>query len=212
MKTLTVPFEIKSLDDAGHLEGIVSAYGKVDSYGDTIVRGAYSSSLTSLKASGRALPLLYHHDPHRPIGVWTDLSERDVGLYGKAKLTMATRDAQEAHALAKDGALTGISIGYNVPTGGSIFNGKVRELHAVDLVEASLVTFPADSHARIASVKAIGGAGDIADLLREAGMSGRQAKAAAGAAWKAINDQNNEDAADAELAAVLAASAKRLGF
>jgi hypothetical protein len=46
--------------------------------------------------------------------------------------------------------------------------------------------------------------------LQQAGISGRKAKLAAGAAWKAINEQSDEAAAEAELAALIRASAARL--
>ena len=59
------------------------------------------------------------------------------------------------------------------------------------------------------SIKSIGGARDIEDLLQESGMSGRKAKAAASAAWKAINI-NNDDEAEAQAAAIFNASAARI--
>lgn len=62
----------------------------------------------------------------------------------------------------------------------------------------------------MASIKTIGSARDIAELLQEAGISGRRAKAAAGAAWKSINDQDDEAAADSELAALIQSATARL--
>lgn len=211
MDTLTLPFSIKSLSEEGHVEGLISAFGSVDAYGDTIKHGAYAKSLAQLKESGRKLPLLYQHDPHRPIGVWNDLAETAAGLAGKAKLTMAIRDAQEAYALAKDGALTGISIGYNIPPGGAVQEGRKRVLTEIDLLEASLVTFPADPLARVRVVKAVASVRDLEEVLQQAGgLSGRKAKAAAAAAWRAIGDTENDDAAAAELAAILEGSAARI--
>jgi translation elongation factor EF-Tu-like GTPase len=64
--------------------------------------------------------------------------------------------------------------------------------------------------ARVTSIKSITGPRELADLLQEAGFSGRKAKVAAGAAWKALNEGNHEDAGAAELAALLEASAARL--
>lgn len=210
MDSITLPFELKRLTDEGHIAGLISAFGQIDNYGDTVERGAYAKSIASFEAHGRKLPMLYQHDPARPIGVWTSLKEAPDGLYGEAKLTMATRDAQEAYALAKDGALTGISIGYRVPVGGSRREGVRRFLSQIDLKEASLVTFPADNHGRISSVKSITDAGDIRRLLQAAGLSGRQAKAGAGAAWKAINEQTDGEAADAALAEIFRKSAARI--
>jgi HK97 family phage prohead protease len=198
------PFEIKSIADSGVIEGVISAFGQVDSYGDTIERGAYTKSIERLRREDRKLPLLYQHDPSRPIGVWTDLAERSDGLFGKAELVMEVPDAIAAHALARKGALTGISIGFRVGPDGAHDNGKVRILSEIDLVEASLVTFPADTHARVTAVKSIRDAKDIADLLRAAGLSGREAKRAAGAAWRAINDTEDDEAAAAVLSGAMA--------
>lgn len=210
METRTLPFAIKSIAETGMVEGVVSAFGGVDSYGDTIERGAYSKSLERLKATGRKLPVLYQHDPSRPIGVWAELYESESGLIGKADLALDVPDAGMAHALARKGALTGISIGYEVAPGGARNEGNVRILSDIVLWEASLVTFPADPMARVTNVKSIASVRDIADLLQEAGLSGRKARVAAGAAWKAINEQDVDGEDEAAVKAVLDASAARI--
>lgn len=79
-----------------------------------------------------------------------------------------------------------------------------RELKAVTLHEVSLVAVGMNDRARVTSIKAIDGAGDIADLLRAGGVSGRRAKAAAGLAWKAINDSDDDDAAQIALVGAMA--------
>jgi HK97 family phage prohead protease len=211
MNELTFPFEIKSLDDAGLIEGVISAFDGMDSYGDTVQKGAYAKSLASIQSSGRKLPLLYQHDPHRPIGVWNELRETPSALVGKAELALDVRDGQEAYSLAKRGALTGISIGFSIPPGGYRREKDRRVLTEIDLWEASLVTFPADQAARVQRVKAIQGARDIEALLcEEGGMSSRKAKAAAAAAWKAINASDTESDAEAELIDLLQASTRRI--
>lgn len=207
MLTRTLPFSIKSIADSGIIEGVVSAFNGVDRVGDTILPGAYSRSLKALADSGRKLPVLYQHDPSRPIGVWSELTETGDALIGRAELSLEVRDAAEAFALAKQGALTGISIGFEVPPGGSKSEAGRRTLVEIDLWEASLVTFPADPNARVTAIKSITCAADIAELLREAGYSGRKAKLAAGAAWRSLNDSCDEDAA----AAILAGAMARLG-
>jgi hypothetical protein len=124
-------------------------------------------------------------------------------------MTLATRDAQEAHALAKDGALTGLSIGWK-PAGPVRFEGKTRVLPDVELFEISPVAVPMHDRTRIALVKELTGASEIADLLRERGFSGRKAKEAAGLAWKIYNENEGNEAADPELAALIRASMARV--
>lgn len=201
------PFELKNLDDAGHVEGLAAGVGDADVGNDTILPGAFAKTLAA--RGGRPLPMLHSHDQGRPIGVWTDLHETPDGLYAKGRITIATRDGAEAHALARDGALSGISIGY-IARNPRLSGKGGRTLPEIDLHEASLVAVPMHPRAQVASVKAIGNAGDIAELLRERGFSGRQAKSAAGAAWKAINEQDDDASASAELAKLFSQSAARL--
>lgn len=198
---------IKSLDDAGHIEGLLSGFDNVDSYNDTVRRGAFSQSLSQRSTP---LPMLLHHDMKRPIGAWKEWSETSDGLYVKGSLVLSTQDGGEAYALAQAGALTGLSIGYwvkeakrNPKTGGN----DLLQLH---LVEGSLVTVPANPKTWVTAVKSIVGPRDIAEILQDAGLSSRKAKAAAGAAWKAINQSDNDEQADAELAAILTAANARL--
>ena len=201
------PLELKAVDDAGRIEGLAAGIGDADRGRDTILPGAFTKTLAA--RGGRPIPMLYQHDQVRPIGVWTEWKEAAEGLHVKGRLTMAAPDAKVAHALARDGALGGLSIGY-VAVNPQFKSGGGRNLAELDLHEASLVTFPMHPRSRIMDVKAITGAGDIADLLRERGVSGRQAKAAAGIAWKAINESTDDDEAEAEALAILRASAARI--
>lgn len=201
------PFEMKTIGDAGAIEGIAAGFGDVDNGGDKLLFGAMTKTLA--ERGSVALPMLLHHDAKRPIGAWTEWRERPDGLHVKGQILLASRDGAEAHALAKMGALSGISIGYAGARAARHERG-VRVLPEVKLFEASLVTVPMHDRARVTSIKSISTAGDIADLLRESGLSGRQAKAAAGAAWKVINDQSDEEAADAELASILNTAAARI--
>jgi HK97 family phage prohead protease len=198
------PFDIKELNDSGRIEGLLAGFGDVDLGGDKLQPGCLSKSLA---ARTTPLPMLLHHDMKRPIGAWKSWDERPEGLYVKGSLTLSTRDGQEAHALAKDGALTGLSIGWQPVSGDVDPRTGIRTVTEAKLFEGSLVTVPMHERARVTSIKSISNARDIADLLQEAGLSGRKAKAAAGAAWKMINEQ---DGGDDEVRAILNASAARI--
>jgi phage head maturation protease len=129
-------------------------------------------------------------------------------LFVKGSITLASSHGQEAHALARDGALTGLSIGYS-PTSKS-YDGGARVLAEVELFEASLVPVPMNDRTRVTAIKSITGPRDIAEMLQDAGLSSRRAKMAAGAAWKTINEQSDEEAADAELVALIRDATARL--
>lgn len=205
MEQTASPFDIKTLDDSGHIEGLLAGFGNVDHGGDQLTPGCLAKSL----AGRKTFPMLLGHDLKRPIGAWREWSDQADGLYVKGKMTLCTRDAQEAAALVKDGALTGLSIGW-LPVQSSFDHKGVRVVTEAEIFEGSLVAVPMNERSRVTSIKTITNARDIAELLQEGGMSGRKAKAAAGAAWKAINDTENEPDAEAELAAILNASTARL--
>ncbi len=198
------PFEIKQLTDSGSIEGLLAGFGDVDHGGDKLLPGCLTKSLA---ARTTPLPMLLHHDMKRPIGAWKEWRDTAEGLFVKGSLTLSTRDAQEAHALAKDGALTGLSIGWR-PIKESMDHKGVRTVTEAELHEGSLVAVPMHDRARVTAIKSISSAGDIRELLREAGLSGHKAKAAAGAAWKAINETDADD--DEAVRAILNSSAARI--
>ncbi|WP_197275776.1 HK97 family phage prohead protease [Blastomonas sp. AAP25] len=195
------------MNDAGQIEGIAAGYGNVDHGGDKMLFGSLAKTLA--QRGSRPLPMLLHHDLTRPVGAWKEWQERPEGLWVKGNLTLETRDAQEAHALAKSGALTGISIGWK-PTGSPKYDKGARVIDAAELFEASLVTVPMNDNARVSAIKSIVGPRDIEHLFREAGLSSRKAKAGAAGAWRNINESNDEDEAEAHAAALLRESAARI--
>lgn len=142
-------WEVKGIDDAGHIEGIAAGYGNVDFGGDRILPGAFKDALLGRKS----VPMLLFHDHHRPVGRWTEFLETDEGLFAKGKISTKTRDGGEAYELAKDGALAGLSIGYDCPPEGKRMAGKVRELLKLDLHEVSLVSIGMNPRAQIHGVK-----------------------------------------------------------
>jgi uncharacterized protein len=197
------PLTIKSLTEAGHIEGLAAAFGNVDLGGDRIIPGAFTRSL-----AGRTnpLPMLLHHKFDRPIGRWDSLTETREGLLAKGRITLEATDGREAYALARDGALGGLSVGYQ--TVDSKRGKGARDLIELALHEVSLVSIPMNPLARVRGIKSISGPRDIADLFREAGISSRRAKAAAGAAWRAINE--DEDPTETKLAEMLTTASASL--
>ncbi len=189
-KNSAEPIDIKSVGEAGTIEGHISIFGNVDSYGEIVEPGAFSESLAKSEKSGRKVKLLWQHDPHQPIGVWDELAEDKKGLWGRGRLLIdKSPKAREAHGLLLEGALDGLSIGYRtikaVPTAGKT---NVTSLLKLDLLEGSIVTFAANERARVEVVKSILDAGhlptvrEFEGLLREAGFSKAKATAIAATA------------------------------
>ena len=172
--------EVKFHDDeAGTMsfEGYGAVFGNVDAYGDVIKSGAFAESLSNSQQTKQFPAMLLQHggasaEDMTPIGVWSEMSEDGHGLKVKGQLADTTR-GRESYELLKMGAFNGLSIGYRVKE----FENRTkpeeprRTLKAVDLLEVSLVTFPANGKARVQSVKSISDLESMADVekwLRDA--------------------------------------------
>ena len=81
------------------IEGYASRFGACDQGGDVVVRGAYGASLSRLGAEGRAVKMLWQHDPAQPIGIWDEVREDAEGLYVKGRLLDSIAKGREAAAL-----------------------------------------------------------------------------------------------------------------
>jgi hypothetical protein len=167
--------EIRAVSDDGTIEGYGSVFGVRDDYDDIIAAGAFVDSLKAHKASGTMPAMLWQHDADEPIGVWTEMTEDAKGLRVKGQLALETVRGKEAHALLKLGALNGLSIGFVSKQWAYDRESEVRTLTEIDLWEVSLVTFPANSKARVTNVKAaaddVTTPKDAERILREAGFS-----------------------------------------
>jgi len=120
-----------------------------------------------------------------PIGKWLDLAEDDTGLYCHGELTPGHSVASNVYASMRHEAISGLSIGFRVPIGGAEeIEGGGRRISKVNLIEISVVGFPADNDARIQIVKSeieqIQSIRDCEVLLRDAGFSRSMAKALLG--------------------------------
>lgn len=178
-KTLSLSdADIKLDGDTGRFAGYASVFGGVDSYGDTIVRGAFESTLRN---NGKPKMFFNHDWASLPVGKWLSAKEDDHGLFVEGEFTPGLAAAEAVRSAMKHGTLDGLSIGgflkkgdYEETEGGRV----IRKWSS--LVEISPVVFPADSAARVdlGSVKgadlveSIDGIDSIRDLerfLRDAG-------------------------------------------
>lgn len=165
-KSIDVGFQVKALSDDGMIEGYGSVFGVRDSYSDIVAAGAFKASLAAHKAAGTMPALLWQHRSDEPIGVWTSMVEDQKGLAVVGQLAMDTTRGREAHALLKMRAINGLSIGFYLKEWKYDTENDVRTLTEVDLWETSLVTFPANSAARVTAVKSI----ETLESLREVEM------------------------------------------
>ena len=164
MDYLTFPFEVKANSEDGCITGYGSVFGNVDSYGDTVAKGAFKKSIADVMTGAKAWPamLLQHGDDtsagRSPIGIWVSMEEDDRGLKLTGKLAIKTKRGAGTYELLKmkpRPALNGLSIGYRCTDWEMHGKGSParRTIKSVELVEVSLVTFPANSRALVTNVK-----------------------------------------------------------
>jgi uncharacterized protein len=173
-KTLSInDAQIKMDGDSAKFSGYASVFGGVDSYGDTIEKGAFLKAVRSGKK-----PKMFenHKSWELPIGKYTLLDEDEKGLYVEGELTPNHAKADMVKAAMKHGTLDGMSIGFrmNKDDYEETKTGRIIK-NISDLVEISVVTFPADDAARIdlnsvkSELETVASITDLEAFLREAG-------------------------------------------
>ena len=179
----------------GEFEGYASVFGPpADIVGDIISRGAFADAIREHTSAKTRPAMLWSHNHSEPIGVWTSLTEDAHGLLVSGRLTLGTARAREAHALLQDGAVS-LSIGFTLGPFGARERAGIREITKVGrLAEISLVAMPANTRARVTSVKSKPtNPREFEHFLRDAGgFSSREAKAVVSAGWRGIaRDERN---------------------
>ena len=211
--SLTEVKSVKTDDNSMVFSGYGAVFDNIDSYDDIIVKGAFTETLKSIRKSGKWPAMLSQHgggwfgsaQDNTPVGIWTDMKEDDHGLYVEGKLADTDR-GRELYTLMKmepRPAIDGLSIGYRVNDSAEEVRDKktVRLLKSIDLVEVSIVSFPANTEARVHDIKSIPTIRDAEDALRDAGFSRSQAKEILAKGYKlslrdAEDSESNEELAD----------------
>ncbi len=171
-------------DERGVFSGYASKWGGVDSYGDTIMPGAFKETLA------KAMPkMFWNHQWDMPIGKWTIAKEDNIGLFVKGELTPELGQAEDVYSALKHGTIDGLSIGGFLKPGDYTETEAGRTIQKwSSLMEISPVVFPADNAARIdlQTVKSIDfetllpeckSEKEIERLLRDAGLGKWEAMA-----------------------------------
>ena len=140
-----------TIDADGTVEGYASLFGEIDQARDMVMRGAFTATLRQRNV--HRIPMLFQHDPSEPVGIWLELREDHRGLFARGRLIPEVARGRELLSLLKAGAIDGLSIGFRTVQGRIDPRTRVRALHAVDLWEISIVTFPLLAGARVQAVK-----------------------------------------------------------
>ena len=200
-----VKFSVENSEDSGMVfTGYGAAFGNVDSYGEVIERGAFKSSISKFKKNQTEIPMLLQHgfDSLEPIGKWVDMKEDDHGLLMRGKVSNTQR-GKDTYTLISDGAISGLSIGfYPVKTrNDKVGKEDVTILEEVNLAEVSVVTFPANTLARVTGTKSEHDKKRLLEfILRDAGFSKKEQKTIVS---KCFEEWNRDDSASKELVAAM---------
>lgn len=200
-KKLAKPFTAKLMDSEGAFSGTgmvfdsqhpTSNYQLGPEWKDRVRPGAFSLSLAEHKAAGTMPLMLFMHQRGYIPGVWKSIAESKEGLVleGLVHKLATTPSNVPLLELMKMGAITGLSIGFRPRKVSLDEETKVRDILDVELGEISIVDIPGSSVSRITDVKK-----DLRGLelvLRQAGLSRREAKALLANGAKALMTSEDE--------------------
>lgn len=159
--------ESREDDDRTWVRGLAVAWESRNSHGETFVPGAFAGSLA---ARGDRKPLSMRWMHRTTIGRWTEHTEGRDGLEVAGPLSDTATARDEAAPLLRDGAVTGLSIGFmprkwqfadagervtfQTPVGERTYEPTEPTIFVLeaDLMEVSLVDMPSDDDARLTEV------------------------------------------------------------
>ena len=156
--TIEVPFEVKQIidddDEFFYFEGLASTFGNVDLVSDVMEPGSFRESLTV-----KTPIVLWQHMSSEPIGMPEEIREVPEGLFIKAKLPKSDSLVNgRVIPQIKVGSVRKMSIGFRtISAEPDMEDPRVRRIKKVDLVEVSLVTFPANPEASVTGFKNLEG-------------------------------------------------------
>lgn len=169
---MRLQFKTENMDDQGIFTGHASIFGVVDLDNDVVEPGAFAETISSGTAANGVKIFAQHRDVMEPLGRSLELKEDEKGLFVRGQIS-ETALGRDYRQLVKDGVLDQMSIGY-VAKNYDIDDKGIRHLRAVDLLEISIVNYPANTEAKIESYK--GGKlpveKDVKDTKKEAKQEG----------------------------------------
>jgi uncharacterized protein len=182
---------LKASGEGYAFEGYASKFNGVDTYGDTILPGAYKNVIKEARVSGRMPKMFFNHKSFDlPVGKWRKMEEDDDGLFMAGSLTKGMSIVEDIKLALADSTLDGLSVGIGmkgddyewVEDPKSSIQRIIKNVSS--LREVSLVAFPADDGGRVdmSSIKAeldsVESLSDLEAFLRDAGHFSKSAATA----------------------------------
>lgn len=169
METKSRTFNVKvkaasaqSDSQTGEVEMLVAVFDNVDSYGDTIVKGAFAESLEGWKARGDLIPFVWSHDwldPFSVVGSVTKAAETDDGLLVTAEIDLVNPKAQQVYNLLKARRVTQASFAYDIIDAewATVDGEEVLQLKKLDVLEVGPTLVGVNRDTQLLAVKSAKG-------------------------------------------------------
>jgi uncharacterized protein len=147
MDLITKQFKIdtNTITDKGEFTGVASHYGSKDYANDIVVKGAFTQSI---RENNNKVVLLLHHKIDEPVGL-VEIEDSNEALMVRGKINLDVTKGREAFALMKQGAITGLSVGFLKEKWDFDPVKQARIIQKGNLKEISLVTFPCNEKTKI---------------------------------------------------------------
>lgn len=162
LSDLKVKEPAEGTGESGVFEGYASKFGNVDSYGDIVIKGAFTESLAAYKPDGAGIPCYWAHrmdDPEMCIGETLTAVEDEIGLKVTVQLDIGSNPkAARAYELIRAGRVAQMSFAYQIDDAELVENdaapfGEAYELRKLTIFEVSIVQIGANTETEITDVK-----------------------------------------------------------
>ncbi|QEK39745.1 HK97 family phage prohead protease [Candidatus Sneabacter namystus] len=150
-----------------YIKGYASVFQHVDQAQDMLMPGAFKKSLQ--KKNDNTFKLLWQHDATKPIGKIISAQEDTHGLLITASIVKETDTGKEAITLITSGIVQGLSVGIIPNPEKTFFNPQgFNEIYETELHEISVVTFPANTMAKIEDISSQNEINSLTNLINTA--------------------------------------------
>lgn len=173
----------------GVVKGYASTFNNIDRGNDIIAKEAFEKTIERHKQMNRPIRMQWQHKTEDLIGGFPTFKVDEKGLYVEGEINLEVQKGREAYALAKQGVLSDMSIGFVIRNAEMIevsdgFEDgveqfkQVRKILDVELYEISLVSEPMNPLAQITAIKSLEDdltcMKDISKMFKELGFTNLQ--------------------------------------
>lgn len=159
----------------GEFIALAAVFGNVDSYGETIVPGAFTETLKAWEEKGDPIPVIWQHawgNPDAHIGEVVWARETDEGLLYKGRLDIEEPFAAKVYRLMKGRRVTQQSFGFDVLEAGEVVkDGKsIFEIRKLALFEVGPCLVGVNQETDLVDIKSTSDVATVPSSENESGQ------------------------------------------